>query len=97
MFLGLAFENHTERTADATVEMYSQSGGCGWSRDPIGGFTEEGVKVYPGDPDQYPVMAFVPLDEEEAALSDVEIVYLYESEWVAFKFKDGTFKHLRMD
>ncbi len=97
MFVGLAFENNTERTAEGVVDMYSQSSGGGWSQDPIGSFTPEGVKQYPGDPDQYPIMAFLPLDPEQARSSDVDIIYLYEHEWVAFKMKDGTFKHLRMD
>lgn len=97
MFVGMAFADHTERTAEAAVEMYSQTSGGGWSVDPVGSFTPEGVKTYPGDPDQYPLLSIMPLEPAEAMASDVDVVYIYEHEWVAFKFKDGTYKHLRMD
>ncbi len=94
MFVGLAFAEHKDNVAEAVVQMYQMGG---WSQDPSGNFTPEGVKQYPGDPDQYPFVAIRPMDPEQEMASNVKVIYMYEHDWVAFQFKDDTFKHLRMD
>lgn len=94
MYVGVSFQEHADDVAEAVVQMYGMGS---WSTDTEGTFTEDGVKTYPGDPDQYPLLAIMPLEKDQKEASNVEVIYMYEHEWVMFRFKDGTYKHLRMD
>lgn len=62
---------------------------CGWK--PFDGFTmgENGILLYPGDPDLYPYVKYVREEHDE-------VVYQYPYSWIAIAFDDN-FEVARLD
>ena len=69
IFIGIAFQESPEDTAEKAVAMYRMGG---WSHDPLVSFTEEGVMQSQGDPDLWPMLAICPGITEQAEASNVK-------------------------
>ncbi len=94
-FVSLAYMSMGEDTAQTVVDMYGMGS---WAEDTNGSWEEDGTRLYPGDPPQYPIMKLMPIEELDIETSLLIATYVYDHGFVMFREKGRDLpRHLRMD
>lgn len=92
LWVGEAFAEHPSKVMERVVETY------GFGGEPFPGHTvqDNGIKSYPGDPDEHPIFYIAPVIPEMLTPTEwvlpfawVHKVYMYEHAWVNFVTKDA--------